>query len=414
MGNKVSPWGYIIIGSLLLAVGGILCGYGWSKFTEREPILSAVCTILDRGDPCSLSCVVTNSGRGEAKDIRISFEKMLPLGTKLIASPETGIKLEESQTLPNPIAEPKSATLLTAFSVIIPRIASNDSVSFKITTTHPVNLNAGEEVIAIHKEIVAIMAALLEGLSKAKFIEVNRYDIKAAEAALYKLENFYKPGKIAYEKGRQKVQFITDEEKTSWDEIRELWFKYEPIRKKILEGRPTLNASKVLIKTDEGEGYYVMLPPYVSSSYDFKASGAQLKEIMEKGLDVLSIGKERLTQGPPNRGWKQPSPAKQALIDEHNAVAKTYEDKHLYFVPLMRKSEFDVLPQPLKKIFQNKAVMYHQVEGGVIVSLYKQVEFAPDKQEWVDTGKGYWVFVSPEFRRWQKEFHERLKDLAGY
>lgn len=402
----------IVIGSILLTtIGGLLCAYGWYKLAERDPILSAECTIIDKSAPCTLNCVVKNSGRGESRDILLSFEKMLPLETKLIGSPETGVKIEESQTLPNPIVEPTSATLLTAFSVSIPRIAANDSVSFQITTTHPINRTAGKEVLVIHDEIVSIMTALLEELSKKDLIDTKDYNIKAAEVALSKLENFYKPGKLSYEKGRNKIKFITEEEIKAWDEIRNLWFAHQPLGGKILKGRPSFKAPKVLIKTDEGEGHYAILPPYVSSPYDGKVSDKLLKEIREKGLDVIFIDKESLAKQQTGGAWKKPNPDKQALIEEHNAVAKSYEDKHLYFVPLMQKPEFSLLPSPLRNIFHNKPIKFHEVEGGVIVSLYDKVKFAPDKQEWIDSNKGYWVFDNPEFRRWQKDFHKRLRDL---
>ena len=407
----MGPWIYIIIGSVLLAIGGILCAYGWHKLAERDPILSAECTITDVNDPCTLNCVVENSGRGEARDILLSFEKMLPLETKVFASPETGVKIEESQTLPNPIVDPTSATLLTAFSVSIPRVAANDSVPFQIMTTHPINRSAGKEQLVIHDEIVSIMVALLEELSKKDLIDTKKHNIKTAEVALSKLENFYKPGKLSYEKGRDKIKFITEEEIKAWDKIRNLWFANEPLRGNILKGRPSFKAPKVLIKTNEGEGYYAILPPYVSSSYDVKVSGKLLKEIMEKGLDVISIDKESLGKQQTGGAWDKPNPHKQVLIEEHNAVAKSYEDKHLYFIPLMQKPEFSFLPSPLRNIFHNKSIKFHKVEGGIIVSLCDKVEFAPDKQEWIDSSKGYWVFVNPEFRRWQDDFHKRLMDL---
>ena len=413
MENRMDPWTITIIGLVVVAIGGLIVAYGQNKLADRDPILSAECTIADENNPCALNCVVRNSGRGEARDIRLSFEKILPLETKVIASPETGIKIEESQTLPNPMVEPTSSALLTAFSVWIPRVAATDNVAFQIMTTHPINRTAGKEVLAIHKEIVSILTALLEELSRKHLIDTKDYDIKAADAALSKLENFYKPGKLSYEKGRDEIKFISKEENKAWDKISNLWIANESLRGNIMKGRPTVKAPKVLIKTNEGEGFYFMSPPYVSSSVEFEASGELLKEIMEKGLDVISINNSKESRWNSQTGgaWDKPHPNQQTLTDEHNAVAKSYEDKHLYFIPLMQKSEFSYLPLPLRNIFHNKPVKYHKVEGGVIVSLYDKVEFAPEKQEWIDTKNGYWVFVNPEFRRWQEDFQKRSRDL---
>ena len=410
----MGPWSYIIIGVLIIALGTIVVGYGWHIKSEKEPYLSAECELMDSIDPTTLKCIIENSGNGEARDVLVSFEKMLPLGTKLISSPEDGLTLIEAQILPNPILDPTSAPLLTAFSIKIPRISSLDKVSFKITTTHPENSKAAKEVLLIHTEIVDVMDSLIRILSKKNLIDPNQHSIQEAKGALSKLENFFAPSIISYENGKQTIQFITDNEKKAWDDIGDLWVNHEPLQKEILDGRPTFKSPEVLIKTDEGESYYLIMPPYVSSTHSGKMSGKLLKEIMEKGLEALFIDKEQISKKSSAVLSHKTTRLKQSFIDEHNAVAKSYEDKHLYFVPLMSKLEVRLLPPPLKNIFKNKPVKLHQVEGGAIVSLYEQAQFFPNKQEWIDTQKGYWVCISPEFRRWQKDFHERSRDPVNY
>ena len=46
--------------------------------------------------------MITNSGEAEARDIFVSFNKMLPLDTKVQANPELGITIQESERPPNP------------------------------------------------------------------------------------------------------------------------------------------------------------------------------------------------------------------------------------------------------------------------------------------------------------------------
>lgn len=285
----MSPWTHIILSGLLIGGAAIWQGYGWVKFQERFPVIDAECRVSVTGNPCSLECTVHNSGRGESRDVFISFSKMLPLGTKVLSAPETGIELIESDILPNPIVDPASGLFLTAFSVRVPRIAPEDSVNFQVITTHPDNQRAGKEVTQIHDEIVDIMKDFHERLSQTHPEDTTRIDIEAATRHLSKLENFFTPAKLSYEKGRQLPVFHTDEEAIAWAEIREQWHRHDAERKDVLKGRHTVKVPEVRIKIAGGEGYYGIFPPFVGSFHQRKISEKEFKQIKEKGLESLFI-----------------------------------------------------------------------------------------------------------------------------
>lgn len=399
---------YIIIGCLCIAVGSSLGTFGWTKITARNPVLDAECIVSDTGDPRVLDCVVKNSGNGEAKDISMSFNKMLPLGTNVTTSSPFGIKLIESKVLPNPILEPTSAPLLPAFLIQIPRIAAKDKAEFKIITNHPTNIKAVEQLRKIHREIDSIFRVFVKRLADDEHVDTSMLDIDAAMRHLTKLENFFMPGEISYESGRHPVLYQNDAEEKAWDDIGNLWDEHGDLRADILKGRPKFEAPRVFLKLQNGEGYYSMLPPYVSSFSYGRISKRQYEELKKKGLGMLLLQQEGVDITP------QPiksSPAKQALIDEHNAVARSYEDKHLYFIPLMAGTNFSDLPKPLQQIFKDKSPKYHQIEGGVVIGLADKIEFLPQQQEWIATRKGYFVHVNPEFRKWQKNFRKRLREI---
>jgi len=101
------------------------------QMLERQPDISVRCNPDQQGDPSKILCSVTNNGRGEARDLLISFAELLPTDTVVQAPPELGIKIEEAGSPPDPNNDPISAKLLTAFVVRIPRVAPRTSSNLR-------------------------------------------------------------------------------------------------------------------------------------------------------------------------------------------------------------------------------------------------------------------------------------------
>ena len=69
----------------------------------RSPNLVVTCKPPDDGNPASLDCEIRNTGRGEAKHVSFSFKHSFPLETKVLAPPEVGARIVESEHIPDAV-----------------------------------------------------------------------------------------------------------------------------------------------------------------------------------------------------------------------------------------------------------------------------------------------------------------------
>jgi hypothetical protein len=95
--------------------------------------------------------------------------------------------------------------------------------------------------------------------------------------------------------------------------------------------------------------------------------------------------------------------AKKQSIIKHNKVAEQYKTKHLYFVPQMRRTQFQLLPDQLKSIFANESPELKKLKDGVLVGIGIDNIDDFNTREWIDTKDDYWMSVSPKFRKYQEK-----------
>src|SRR5207244_2622689 len=98
-----------------------------------------------------------NNGRGEARDLLVSFADLFPVDTIIQAPPELGLKIEEAGSLSDPEHNPISGKLLTAFVVRVPRVAPKDQFNFTVLTINDDNLRTAKQVMKIRAEIVDVL-----------------------------------------------------------------------------------------------------------------------------------------------------------------------------------------------------------------------------------------------------------------
>jgi hypothetical protein len=154
--------GGVIVGFVL----GLLGDIGVAMYYDRTPTVSVRCTPLDSWKPIGVECIVHNTGRGVARDVRVAFNAMLPLDTWVYARPEIGAKLIEAPTPPDPEKTPEWAKTQLAFSVHIPLIISQNSLFFQVTTIDADNEKAAGQILRIREEFSTALKMLIERLEK--------------------------------------------------------------------------------------------------------------------------------------------------------------------------------------------------------------------------------------------------------
>ena len=255
---------------ILLGLGigilGILIAVGIAIYQARSPSLSVVCQPLPDGDPTALECEIHNEGRAEARDVYVSFDHSLPMGTRVFADAEVGAQIVEAEAPPDPTRGPEAALLLTAFSVRIPRVAAKDRVRFQVRTTDPDNQRAARQVLRIRREIASVLSEFGARL-RANYPDVaGRWDTDRILDTRIKEENFFSPGRVSYERGRRTVSFFSDEEKLARANCQDLYAQYKKEFLDVFQNRPEFKAPVIKVKTAEGERTYARFPPYLKTS----------------------------------------------------------------------------------------------------------------------------------------------------
>ena len=235
------------------------------QMLERQPDISVRCNPDQQGDPSKILCSVTNNGRGEARDLLISFADLFPVDTIVQAPPELGLKIEEAGSPPDPENSPISAKLLTAFVVRIPRVAPKDHFNFTVLTSNDDNLRTAKQVMKIRAEIVDVLQKFGARLNQVYPDEAQKWNFKDVLGAWMKQENFFTPSKFSYEKGRFSVEFLTEAESLAAAINQELYARYKQEFIDIYQNRPSYLAPVIRIRGRSGERTYASYPPYLKT-----------------------------------------------------------------------------------------------------------------------------------------------------
>ncbi|TDI94173.1 MAG: hypothetical protein E2O76_16080 [Caldithrix sp.] len=268
---------YIVLGIVLGAIATALLTYGTGQ--GKKPSLSAKCYLLEDKDPCSIGCTIENDGRAEAKDVYLSFNKLLPLETSVIAKPEFGeIRLVEANRIINPILYPKSSEMHKAFSVHIPRIVPNHPVAFTVKTTNADNIRAGKQILYLEKEITKKLKDLYSAVEK-KYPDVTN-DLNQEILAEHRMKrySFFAPAKVFYEEGTRDIFFLTEKEKSMAALHSDLFRTYIKEFVTMFRDTSAFIAPAIRIKTSLGEAIYRYAPPHLITSME-----AEISSLIKEG-----------------------------------------------------------------------------------------------------------------------------------
>lgn len=241
----------------------VTCLTTW--YMDRQPSLQATCWPEETNEPAAIECSVKNTGRGEARDVYLSFTKQLPVGTKVRADPELGVSLKVDDVLPDPRLHPKLAEIQKAFSVRLPRVPPRGEIRFQVGTRDEDNVRAKDQILRIRQTIKSVLVDFSKKLAEKYPNEVGSWNQGAVLSARIKEENFYKPGMMFYERGRESILFLTEEEKMVSALHKDLYSRYKKEFIDVFKNRGRFIAPVLKIQTTEGDGAIVVFPPYVES-----------------------------------------------------------------------------------------------------------------------------------------------------
>jgi hypothetical protein len=273
--QDISSW---VLGTIIGIVAGALINLAGVLYQDRTPELQINFSSVENGDPCILTSTITNSGRAEARDVFVSFNNMLPLDTKVLASPELGITILESENPPDPMMHPQEAKLQKAFAIRIPRIAAKDTIRFQVITSNVDNQRAGKQILRIREAIKDVLQDFGGRLSKTSPEDAKKWNFDAVLSARTKDENLFTPAQISYEKGRATISSFTEEERLANAINQDLYAKYKKDFIDIYQGRPEFKAPVIRIKTTLGESTYAVFPPYVKSYVEMSVPIDEVKK----------------------------------------------------------------------------------------------------------------------------------------
>jgi hypothetical protein len=255
----------MVIGVLgiLVGIAGIAVAVLIGRIQDRSPRVSAVCRLLPDGSPDVIECVVRNTGRGEARDVVVSFNNKLLLNTDIRAAPHVGAEIQKSNVLPDPQVSPEAALYQCAFAVRIDRVRAKDSVRFEVYTSNPDNVRAAAQTTRIQAEMKTLMRAFFALVARAYPSETSGLDVEAAIRALVKSECYFTPAEVEYSMGRAPVEYVSRAERLAdamWTDVYRA-HKKEFVR--VFQNRPSFLAPVLRIITPRGDGTYAIFPPYV-------------------------------------------------------------------------------------------------------------------------------------------------------
>jgi hypothetical protein len=189
-------------------------------FIEKHPILKAKCALLDSQSACATKCTIENLAddhNAPAKNVSVGFDGVLPWQTRLDAPSEMHALIGQQDQLPSP----RNGTIDTkvmAFTVEIPLIPPKTKTEFLLSTLSKSNNDACEYLATtIRSEQRRELAALL-----IKAAQKGRvFDLDKLITAQAKSDVLFTPGYLMDVYGRQKIEFLSQEEEIALKKFNE-------------------------------------------------------------------------------------------------------------------------------------------------------------------------------------------------
>ena len=250
------------------AVAGIAATVVVAVYQEKDPRVEVQCGLVAGGDPAQLDCSIVNTGRREARDLTVSFTKMLPLGTQVVAAPELALRLQPVDSPPDPEADPRTAALTTAFVVVVPRVAAGDRLSFRLATADADNKRAAAQLQRIQSEVRKVLDDFGQRLSEANPADARRWRVEDVWTAHQKRACLFSPAKYSFEAGRRDVSFLTESELLAEAVNADFYTRYKTRFLDIYQNRPEFRAPVIRVSTKDGDSTYASYPPYLRTYVD--------------------------------------------------------------------------------------------------------------------------------------------------
>jgi hypothetical protein len=195
---------------------------------------------------------------------------MLPLNTKVLAAPELGISIVESEQPPDPQHGPFASKLQSAFAVHIPRVPVDDPIEFQVVTADPDNKRAAGQTLRVYQEMREVLSAFHQYLLRAHPSDANRLFIEEVLSGQIKEGNFFAPAYCIYEKGRIPLDWFTEAERLASAHLQDLEKQHQKALTDMARKRPELQAPVVKIKTPDGVFAFPLMPPIIKTYADFE------------------------------------------------------------------------------------------------------------------------------------------------
>jgi hypothetical protein len=122
-----------------------------------------------------------------------------------------------------------------------------------------------------------VLTDFYDQLSSRHAREISNINLEDVLSHRVKQENFFKPDKFSYEKGRFKVEFVNQNETLAAAINKDLYSKYKKEFIKVFQGRPRFKAPVIRIKTSEGSSTYAIFPPFVNTYLEFLVPTSEFK-----------------------------------------------------------------------------------------------------------------------------------------
>jgi hypothetical protein len=196
---------------------------GWHIFhrtapIRKDPVLVAKCSLLDDQSACSTRCTVKNLAiepDATAQNVSLGFHGLLPYQTKLDADTDTHIFIRKQETLPMPRNGIIDKSVI-AFSVEIPLIPANSQSEFVLSSLSIDNQKACEYLkTSIRSEQRRKMDVWLRQAAQQNKV----FDLDKLVSAQAKMDSLFIPGYLMSSYGRQKIEFLTEEEERATNEF---------------------------------------------------------------------------------------------------------------------------------------------------------------------------------------------------
>jgi hypothetical protein len=248
---------------IALGIIGIFATIGVAIFQERNPDLHVSCELTNPNSPASVKCTIYNSGRGEATNVSIGFSEQLIVGTDVRSESYLGIRLEKSLALPNPLQDPEYSKTQKAFTIIIPRIAPRDTVSFIVMTTDQDNLKTAKHYSNLLNLVKKKITLILSTIHELDSIGGKRINPVLLMSAITKDLSYFKPLNLYYQKGKYPISFKSDEENAVFAGFQDMLNRYKSELSRVLQVNELYYLPIYRIETLQGIRTSAKVVPYL-------------------------------------------------------------------------------------------------------------------------------------------------------